>query len=313
MLSIALVFALNATAAEPLPTPAVVSGSVVRIDGLSSEHAPERPLFVWLPDGYPEAGPYALLLVHDGQMLFDASTTWNGKAWEIDEVARALIEAGETRPFVVVAVPNAGPERHAEYLPQAPLAGLTPAQRRRALALEREPGVRLFAAEPRADRYLRYLVDDVLPTIRERFAVSEQREDTVLMGSSMGGLISLYALVEHPDVFGGAACISTHWPGLVGDENPFPAALRAYLAEALPEPGRHRLYFDHGTAGLDALYPPLQAKIDALLRQRGFRSEHWMTSAFPGAEHDEDAWRDRLAQPLTFLLGNHQGSARSVR
>jgi hypothetical protein len=113
----------------------------------------------------------------------------------------------------------------------------------------------------------------------------------------MGGLVSLYAVLERPEVFGGAGCVSIHWPladGLVVD----------YLAGRLPEPGAHRLYFDFGTTTLDAAYEPYQRRADAILRGRGWREgRDWMSFKDPGAEHSERAWRARLEVPLRFLLG----------
>ena len=117
------------------------------------------------------------------------------------------------------------------------------------------------------------------------------------MGSSMGGLISLYALTEYPAVFGGAACLSTHWPAGGG-------VMIDYLRSALPDPAGHRIYFDHGTATLDSLYPPFQRRADAVMRAAGYvEGRDWVTRVFAGAEHSERAWRVRVEQPLIFLLG----------
>ncbi|HYF63383.1 MAG TPA: alpha/beta hydrolase-fold protein, partial [Herpetosiphonaceae bacterium] len=119
---------------------------------------------------------------------------------------------------------------------------------------------------------------------------------TFVMGSSMGGLISLYALCQHPQVFGAAACVSTHWP--IGG-----APLVAAMAAALPPPGDHRLYFDYGTATLDAGYEPFQRQMDGLLAAAGYRQgRDCLTHKFPGAEHSERAWSERAAIPLAFLL-----------
>ena len=81
-----------------------------------------------------------------------------------------------------------------------------------------------------------------------------------------------------------------------------PPAFFDYLRERLPAPGRHRLYFDHGDATLDALYPPLQAEVDRIGVARDWAFPAWRSLAFPGAEHSEDAWAARLDGVFTFLL-----------
>ncbi|MEM9304926.1 MAG: alpha/beta hydrolase-fold protein [Pseudomonadota bacterium] len=281
--------------------PQVDSGRVESI-AVSPANIPARDVLVWLPDGYPDAAPYAVLYMHDGDMLFDASRTWNQQEWGVDEVAGTLLVDGELRPFIVVGVPNAGPERHSEYLPQAPFESFDEDEQARQLALERAPETPLFAAPVRSDAYARFLAEELKPLILERFAVSGAREDQMLMGSSMGGLISLYTLLEHPDEFGAAACLSTHWPGIFGEPNPFPAAMQAWLREQLPAPGSHRIYFDHGTVGLDALYPPLQAEVDVIMSDRGYGEGAWETYEATGADHTENDWNARLDRPLRFLF-----------
>ncbi len=119
----------------------------------------------------------------------------------------------------------------------------------------------------------------------------------------MGGLISLYAICEYPNIFGGAACISTHWPGVFASENnPIPEAFYTYLRKNLPDPTTHKIYFDYGDQTLDALYPPLQKKVDIIMAEKGFTAEHWVTQPFPGENHSEESWKKRLSIPLEFLL-----------
>ena len=116
------------------------------------------------------------------------------------------------------------------------------------------------------------------------------------MGSSMGGLISLYALEQYPQVFGGAGCLSTHWPA--GGN-----LLVDWLGQRLPQAGDHRLYFDYGSQGLDADYAPYQQRMDAHLRLAGYREQiDWISLSFPGTDHNETAWRSRVALPVRFLL-----------
>jgi predicted alpha/beta superfamily hydrolase len=113
----------------------------------------------------------------------------------------------------------------------------------------------------------------------------------------MGGLISLYALLSYPQIFGGAACVSTHW---VAGAQP----LIDHLAARLPPPGAHKFYFDFGTETLDAEYEPWQKLMDEKMRAAGYvAGRDWLTRKFPGAAHHEPAWRARAEIPFEFLLG----------
>jgi enterochelin esterase-like enzyme len=276
-----------------------------------SRHVAPRRVVVWLPPGYdaPGAPPHAVLYMHDGQNLFDPASSTAGEPWGVATHVVALMQAGRMRPTMVVAVWNTA-HRWAEYAPTAALGLLSPALH----ALAIEGGVAHGEAfESLADRYLRFIVEELKPEIDRRYRTRPDADDTAVAGSSMGGLISLYALACHPEVFGAAGCLSTHWPVTVnpallrlpGDPllAPIAATYRAWLAEALPMAGRHRLYFDHGDRHLDALYAPFQQAIDQLAIARRYRAGvDWLSLGFPGADHNESAWRSRLARPLAFLL-----------
>lgn len=284
--------------------PTVSSGRIERLQGLEFKSVDTRTVDIWLPADYPHAAPYETLYMHDGQMLFDAGNTWNQQEWRVDEVATDLMKHGVVRPFIVVAIANGGTSRYAEFFPQRALNYLTPPQRDELLALQRESDEALFAIPPAADAYARFLVEELRPVIEREYAVAKGGAHAYLMGSSMGGLISVYALSQYPDAFAGAACLSTHWPGLFRlEDNPLPEALFAWLDADLPHAGQHRLYFDHGDATLDALYPVLQPKVDAILTKHGYTQVDWQSRYFPGAEHSEQAWANRLDQPLRFLFG----------
>jgi hypothetical protein len=85
-----------------------------------------------------------------------------------------------------------------------------------------------------------------------------------------------------------------------------------YLQATLPRPGAHRVYFDHGTDSLDASYASYQQQVDQVMRAAGYRQgEDWMTQVFPGAEHSERAWRERVHIPLEFLLSPRSGRSAS--
>jgi len=300
LLIITAVLAAPAGAANNQPE--VSSGKLVIIGDFESRFVPERDIYVWLPEGFDEKGEYAVLYMHDGDMLFDASVTWNGQEWGVDEVASRLMAEGKVRDFIVVGIPNAGAERRAEYLPQKPFEMMSKQQREAFYAMKRGEAP-LLAAEVRSDAYLRFLVEELKPYIDLRFPVLADAENTFVMGSSMGGLISVYALARYPDVFGGAAGLSTHWPGVTPhDDNPFPLKMRQFLAGYLP--GGKRLWFDHGTEGLDSVYAELQDGVDAVMREKGYDGNNWVTYVDEGSNHSEDAWRARLQLPLTFLLAH---------
>ena len=111
--------------------------------------------------------------------------------------------------------------------------------------------------------------------IDREFRVKRDPANTAIMGSSMGGLVSLYAIDEYPKVFGGAGMVSTHWPLFlpaqegqsITDEEyeAVSSAFERYLTPALPSPKSHKLYFDHGSETLDAVYARYQKRIDAIV------------------------------------------------
>jgi pimeloyl-ACP methyl ester carboxylesterase len=121
----------------------------------------------------------------------------------------------------------------------------------------------------------------------------------------MGGLISWYALTQYPEVFGGAGCLSTHWPaGSKEVDDPVFQAMKSYFRDSFPRAGNHKIYFDYGTETLDSLYEPFQNEMDQVVRNLGYvEGDDWMTRKFPGHEHSERAWGKRLHIPVKFLLG----------
>ena len=266
-----------------------VTGTLLRHAQFPSRHVAARNVDVWLPPGYAEAGGtrYPVLYMHDGQNVFDPSTSYTKVDWGVDEAMTRLIANGHARAAIVVAVWNT-PKRLQEYMPRKAIEGDT---------FVPTPGDPPFpTAEIVADEYLAFLATELKPFIDTQYRTLNGPKDTFVMGSSMGGLISAYAVLEYPQVFGGAGCVSTHWPiagGIVED----------YLAEHLPAPGGNRFYFDYGTEAIDAMYEPYQQRIDALMRTRGYRpGVDLLSHRYLGATHNEAAWRDRIEVPLMFLL-----------
>lgn len=284
----------------------VSTGKLKTITDFKSQHIPARNVYVWMPDSYDGKKPHAVLYMHDGQMLFDRTTTWNGQEWGADEVAGKLHKEGKVRDFIIVGVENGGTKlRHAEYFPQKPFESLPKATQKAIYEKNRDPKTPLFGDHIYSDRYLKFLTSELKPYIDKNFAVHTDTQNTFLLGSSMGGLISMYGMLEYPNVFGGAACLSTHWPGTFpdGTHNPMPDAFNNYIKAHLPAAQDHKIYFDYGDKTLDQFYPPLQAKIDQTMWTKGYRYPLWVTNAYPGEPHEETAWNGRLHTPILFLLG----------
>ncbi len=286
--------------------PKVKNGSIVRIENLISKYVPKRNIDVWLPLGYNKKKKYAVLYMHDGQMLFDPSTTWNKKSWLMDSSITKLIKEDKISEVIVIGIWNGGERRHSEYFPQKPFEMLNMDQKASIKEAVRKNNASVFNNyEINSNNYLKFIVEELKPYIDKNFSTKTNSDNTFIAGSSMGGLISMYAICEYPNVFGGAICMSTHWPGIFEMENnPIPGAFIQYLNSNLPNAQNHKIYFDCGDQTLDALYPPLQNKVDDVMRKKGYSQKSWMTKYFTNQDHSEDAWSGRIQIPLQFMLEN---------
>lgn len=299
---------LAALAALPLAgaarADAPTEGRLVEHPAVPSAHVQPRDVTVWLPPGYDASDArWPVLYMHDGQNLFDAARAPFGAEWGVDEHLARLGANGQIRAPIVVGVANT-PLRLCEYLPSDLIRALPDDMRGDILGI--------YGGEPLSDGYLAFLVGELKPFIDGAYRTRPGRDDTVVMGSSMGGLISLHALMKAPDVFGGAGCLSTHWP-LKIDALTDPAALTPWrerlvaawtgvVRDGLPDPATHRLYFDRGDETLDQFYPAFQGRVDETVRAAGWGPDRFRSLVFPGAEHNEKSWNARLDVPLTFLL-----------
>ena len=274
--------------------PSVTRGTVECFHDFPSENVPPRNVYVWLPEGYEAGEPCAVIYMHDAQMLFDASITWNLQEWAVDETAGQLIAEGRIPRCIVVAINNSD-NRLNEYFPEKTLQYLGDRQNS------------LISKTTLGDDYLRFVVQELKPFVEERYHPLTDREHTFMIGSSMGGLISLYALCEYPDVFGGVACLSSHLsmaflPVGNGSER-LAGAFADYVSDNLPEANSSRVYMDHGKKGFDAAYVHYQPSIDSIFRQQGWDDAHYRSLVFEGHDHSENSWAKRLPETLIFLLG----------
>lgn len=279
--------------------PQVSVGRIERLANFPSQHVDARHIDVWIPAACTAGQRCQVLYMHDGQMLYDASTTWNRQAWNVHLAVDRLMRDGRLPPTLVVGVWNNGKWRHSEFFPGKFLPQMPEPARR-------ELTEKALQGQSRSDAYLRFLVEELKPAIDARFPTRPQAQHTALMGSSMGGLISVYAMSEYPQVFGAAAGLSTHWVGIHQPNAAIPLAAFNYLQQSLAPADGRKLYQDHGTTELDALYAPYQRFIDQIAKDRGYGERDYLSLVFEGTGHNEAAWAARLERPLLFVLGQRR-------
>jgi predicted alpha/beta superfamily hydrolase len=222
-----------------------------------------RDVLVYLPPSYAKGQRrYPVVYMQDAQNLFDRATSYAGVEWQVDETMEQL--SGEGLEAIVVGVPHMGEQRVAEY---NPLAG---------------PHV------SRGQAYLDFVVNTLKPIVDRDFRTRPDRKHTGLVGSSMGGLISLYGFFHHPHTFGWVGSLSpSFWYASGGI---YPAVQDAPFV-----PGR--IYLDHGTK------ENVTARMYGVLLAKGYRpGESILYVKDEGGEHTEAAWARRLPGALRFLL-----------
>jgi len=243
----------------------------VRLVTIPKLRSPElhnyRDLIVALPPSYDSTDrTYPTVYMHDGQNLFDPDTSYAG-AWGLGPVLDELSDHG--MEAIVVGIANTRGFRLFEYSPFR----------------DAEQG------GGEGDAYLEFVTERVRPLIEERFRTARDPGRTVIAGSSMGGLISLYALFRRPDVFGAAGAFSpSSW-----------FAKDALLESVTPPADGARAYLDVGAAEPPRMLESVRRLRDRL-RERGWDEGALRYREDPDGIHHESAWGLRFREALPFLL-----------
>ena len=277
-----------ALAAAPLPAASVpipsrrdrrLTGDIRYIRDFHSEALDNsRTVAVFLPPGYESSNErYPVLYMQDGQNLFDASTAYNGNSWDINETCQRLMLSGELPPFIVVAVDNAGKARTNEYSP---------------VPDETYGG-------GGGDLYGKFLIGELKPFIDSNLRTLPDAGNTGIMGSSLGGLISLHLGLSRPDVFSriGGPSSSLWWANR--------ELARRLAASHLPGGVLPRVWIDMGTREGD--HPDARVEevlaLGEVLKSRGWREgDDLAVRLIDGGSHDERWWRERAPEILKFLF-----------
>lgn len=230
-----------------------------------------REVHVYLPPGYEKLTNLPVLFMNDGQNAFDPSRAYLGRTWRAEETLTELIERNLIRPIVVVAIDNL-PSRIMDY------------------TFDHDPSV---GSGGGAHHYLDQLERELLPLVRRHVKITTKTEETGILGSSLGGLVSLYAGSRNLSPFGlvGAMSPSLWWNG---------KSMIKFLSTSRTLPGR--LYLDSGTAGgekpLDVL--ELEEKISTKFTPGSLK-----VFVKNGHDHSETSWADRLDEALLHLFPSH--------
>ena len=250
-----------------------VSLNLVRHEGFASSFLPDpRDVTVYLPPGYDTGDArYPVLYLHDGQNLFDPQLAFKkGEHWRVGETATALIDAGRIPPLIIVGIANTGARRLHEY---------TPSHDRR-----RGGGG--------ADAYARLLIEELKPFIEARYRTLVDAHHTGLGGSSLGGLVSLYVGLKHPDVFSRLAVMS---PSVWWDRR----VILRHVRDARPKPPL-RLWVDIGTR--EGYYHVENTRLlkAGLIKNGWIEGDDLHYEEVPGGTHSEGAWAERFGRMLVF-------------
>lgn len=234
----------------------------------------QRDLVVYLPPGYHEQPQrrFPVLYLHDGQNLFDGATSFvPGMDWHVGQTADDFILTGGVQPLIIVGIYNAGKARIQEYTPtKAPRLG-----------------------GGRADRYAKFLMQEVMPFIQREYRTIEDYRVTGMGGSSLGGLLSLYLGLKHPHVFGRLAALS---PSVWWNQR----VIHRFAAAAPVEP-RPRIWLDIGTKEGPRIVQEVEQFRDILLQKGWQFGRDLQYQRVEGAEHNEAAWAQRVGPFLQFL------------
>jgi len=271
-------------------------GDLQRIQEFPSAYAGPHTVDIWIPPGYNESSkPGRVLIMQDGQNLFDPATAYGGVEWQVDETLCGLWKEGVSDLPLVVGIWNTAVRRKS-YYPTEVFESLNTESRNAVL-----PGQPF---EAMGEDYAAFIIEELLPWLRNSYNVSPAVEDVYLGGSSMGGLISCYTWCRYPQVIGGVLMFSTHWIGNFRYEyDPVIAeAMTDWFCSHLPAPESHAIWMDRGTEGLDSLYAIPQEVIDHCIFSKGFSPQQMQSSVAAGETHNEASWSRRFPQAIRWML-----------
>ena len=234
-----------------------------------------RRIWIYLPPDYENTSiSYPVLYMHDGQNLFDAQTSFLGE-WEIDETLNELFSASTAVP-IVVGIDNGGSYRMNEYT----------------------PWVNPEYGGGDGSLYLDFLVETLKPFIDDSYRTLPDRNNTAIMGSSLGGLISHYGTLKFQDVFSMAGIFSPSywWSDSIWD-----------FTSSMGKQQEMKFYQMCGDQEGESTVPDMQL-MDTYLKDAGFSVSERSLKVVAGGEHNEQLWRNEFAEAYLWLFSDYISS-----
>lgn len=249
-----------------------ITGTVKYHRGMKGAGLLDRDVIVWLPPDYAtnKNTRYPVVYMHDGQNVFDPATSSFGIDWQIDETANNLIKKKSIPPVIVVGIYNTS-DRFMEYTPGE-----------------------------KGNAYVTFVVNTVKPFIDSTYRTRRDRKNTIVGGSSAGGIISFMIVWEHPEIFSKAICMSPAFKS--------PDSLRMnfdYVKVVAGSKKRENVFFyiDNGGVGLESQLQPGIDEIISTLRAKGYKEQKdFVYIVDPAARHFEADWAKRFPNALTLVL-----------
>ena len=274
----------------------------------------ERRIQIYYPYSKNVNNQTKFIIMNDGEELFSENDSWNGKAWNIDEIFKDLEMQKEDLNIVIIAIDSAKringnildeTRRYAEYFPKESIKYIDE-------NLKRSIYSRFIDSQK--FNYQHFVINKVIPSIEKKFDTKLNRDNLGIIGASMGGLSALNMSIENPEIFGFVGCISTHWVvikiseylilpfrmKITGDESTT-KAIQQYIKNNVNKLSSQKLYFDHGTVGLDSLYERPQNEINKILSGSEINFTY---KIHPNHDHEPKFFGLRFKNILLNFLNN---------
>lgn len=274
----------------------------------------ERRIQIYYPYSKNVNDQTKFIIMNDGEELFSESDSWNGKAWNIDETFKDLKTQKENLNLVIIAIDSAKringnildeTRRYAEYFPKESIKYIDENLKR---------SIYSNFIDSQKFNYQDFVINKVIPSIEKKFDTKLNRDNLGIIGASMGGLSALNMSIENPEIFGFVGCISTHWVGIKiseylilpfrmkisGDESTT-KAIQKYIKKNVSKLSSQKLYFDHGTVGLDSLYENPQNEINKILLGSKI---NFIYEVHPNHDHEPKFFGQRFKNILLNFIDN---------